>query len=164
MVGIFEIEIDKEVAKNKYREKTLKIMKEARDLLILMNLSYRKKIYKQTIKFGYESSMLVAEAIASFKGFEIRKRDCHLQSSIILKQYKDEFSINEKDIAMMEEIRPLRNFFVHPENHYEKIEGNEKYFTTALFSKKASASIYRNTAKYLAKQYSLPLSYFYKTI
>lgn len=160
MVGIFELEADKEVAKEIFREKTLKIFEEAKDYLVLMHYAYDKKLYRESIRLAYESSMLVAEAVASYKGLEIRKRDCHLQSANILKEYKNEFGIDSKNIDTMEEIRQLRNFFVHPENHYDKIESNAKYFDKAFEGKESAISIYTSVSKIFSKNYLIPLSFF----
>jgi hypothetical protein len=159
MVGIFELESNKEIAKTVFKEKTLKIFEEAKEYLVLMNYAYKKKMYRETIRIAYESSMLVAEAVASYKGFAIRKRDCHLQSANIMKEYKDEFNINSKDISVMEEIRQMRNFFVHPENHYERIEKNSAYLEQARIGKESAIAIYNSVADVFAKNYFIPLSF-----
>ena len=160
MVGIFELEADKELAKELFREKTLIIFEEAKDYLILMNYAYQKKIYREAVRFAYESSMLVAEAVASYKGYEIRKRDCHLQSANILKEYKNEFNISQKDIDIIEGIRQIRNYFVHPENHFDKIKPNLEYQKEAMEGGKSSIKMYNAVANIFSKSYSLPLSFF----
>jgi uncharacterized protein (UPF0332 family) len=133
MAGIIKCEPNKEKAKI--------VLQEAQDSFALTNCAYKKELYKNVIKSAYETMLFLGETIAAVEGLEVRKRDCHLQIENIFNKYKEKYEIDEPVIVVFESIRKLRNFFVHPENHYAEIDKNEQYEYFALLSKNAAETM-----------------------
>jgi hypothetical protein len=115
-------------------DKFIVIMDEVHDGLDLLHAAYEKKLYKNVVKISYETMLFIGESIAAYKGIQIRKNDCHLQTEILMRNTQDEFEISSSDIDFYEKQRPIRNGLVHPENHYKDIKENKSYEEIATLS------------------------------
>ena len=127
------------------------IMNEVMDGITLLKVAYEKELYKSVVKISYETMLFIGEAIAAYKGIQIRKRDCHLQTEILMRKVENEFGISSKDIDFYEMQRRIRNGLVHPENHYEEIKDNKSYEEVAFLAMQHTESMIRSVSLFISQ-------------
>ncbi len=133
-------------------EKTNIILNEAVESEKAMTCTYKCGLYKATIKLAYDSMLFVGEAFAAYKGFEIRKRDCHLQISNLFKEHKEEIKLSISVIDVFEEIRPTRNMLVHIENYCDEIKDGNEYEELAKKSVHAANTMLKSFNAFLKEK------------
>lgn len=103
------------------------IFDEVDNLLLLCRFAYKKKLYKEAIREGYDAFIFLTEIIGIENNLNMKEKKCHLEALNIMTEYRKKYDVTPDKIAFFESIRKTRNCVAHLENHYMEIEEDEKY-------------------------------------